>query len=263
MSEAAQAPLTPAVSFAEIRQLVRALPALDPVGVPQAASLGRVGEWLLWLAKGQGQAEIKAERVRLALYAGAHGCAPGSAAMASAQLEALAEGRSAVNRVLQQVDADLRVYELDLDTPTADFSKGPALSEDAAAHAMAYGMMAVEPGLHLLAVGGLNAGGDEAYAALAQALPASEDILATLAQYGGLEICAMIGAILAARLAKVPVLLDGQAAELAVATLARMSAQATGHCASASALEPDLTDRNGLAAALGLARLKALAALVD
>ena len=51
------------------------------------------------------------------------------------------------------IDADLRVYELDLDQPTADFTQGPAMSEAARANAMAYGMMAAEPGIDLLCLG--------------------------------------------------------------------------------------------------------------
>ncbi len=252
---------TDAISIHEIYNLVKALPKMDPVALPESDAFGRTGEWLLWMARAQG-ASPQAERVRLAIYAGAHGCAANSAEETRKRITPLTGSEDPVVRVLQQVDADLRLYELDLDTPTADYTKGPALELDAAAHAMAYGMMAVEPGLHLLALAGIGEGGEEAHKALLAALPKSEDPLATLAQHGGVETCAMVGAILAARLAKVPVLLDGVAAEAAAAVLARMSAEATLHCASAKALEPDLTDKAGLAAALGLARLRALAQLV-
>ena len=249
-----------AISVHEIHNLVQALPKMDPVVLPDVAGYGRAGEWLLWLARAQG-VKPQVDRVRLAVFAGSHGCHTGSIEETRKLIAPLAGADDAVVRVLQQVDADLRLYELDLDHPTEDFTKGPAIDLDAAAHAMAYGMMAVEPGLHLLALAGIGAGGEAAHKALLAELPKSEDALATLAAHGGMETCAMLGAILAARLAKVPVLLDGLAAEAAAAVLARMSADATLHCASAQALEPDLVDKAGLAGALGLVRLRALAQL--
>lgn len=251
----------PAVSILEIRQLVKSLPRLDPVALPELGDYGRAGEWLVWLARAQGGAP-NVDRIRLAVYAGAHGCSATSAEDTRKLIAPLAGSAAPVVRILQQADADLRLYELDLDNPTDDYTKGPALTLDAAAHAMAYGMMAVEPGLHLLALAGVGAGGEAAHKALLAALPRSEDALETLAQHGGLEVCAMLGAILAARLAKLPVLLDGLAAEAAAAVLARMDVNATLHCASAAALEPDLTDKAGLAGALGLVRLRSLAQLV-
>lgn len=249
-----------AVSIFEIRNLIKSLPKLDPVVLPEAAGYGRAGDWMLWLARGQGH-KPQVERVRLAIYAGAHGCSASSAADTRKLIEPLTGSEGAVVHILQQVDADLRLYELDLDNPTADYTKSDALSEDAAAHAMAYGMMAVEPGLHLLALAGIGAGGEAAHKALLEALPKCEDALVTLAKFGGVETCAMLGAILAARLAHVPVLLDGLAAEAAAAVLARIAPDATLHCASAAALEPDLSDKAGIAGALGLVRLKAMAAL--
>lgn len=249
-----------AVTLAEIRRLIDSLPHLDPVALPQLEAYGHAGEWVAWMARAQGT-KPQAERLRLVVYAGAHGCHPQSAEDTRQLIAPLTTAEAPVVRILRQVDADLRVYELDLESATANYTQGPALTEKQAAHAMAYGMMAVEPGLHLLALCGVGAGGDEAHKALISKLAASEDALQTLVQTGGLEVCAMLGAILAARLAKVPVLLDGFAAETAAAVLARLQPEATLHCASAKALEPDLFDKTGLAAALGLVRLKALAAL--
>lgn len=249
-----------AISIHEIHTLARSLPKMDPVVLPDISSYGRAGDWLLWLARAQGN-KPTVDRIRLAVFAGAHGCAPTSTEETQKAIAPLTGADHPVVRILQQQDADLRVYELALEQPTADFTKGPALELDAAAHAMAYGMMAVEPGLHLLALSGIGVGGEAAHKALLKALPQSEDALATLAAHGGMETCAMLGAILAARLAKVPVLLDGLAAEAAAAVLARMNAEATLHCASAGALEPDLTDKGGIAGALGLVRLRAMANL--
>ncbi len=251
----------PAVTFHEIRRLVHHLPRLEPVTLPDLSPYGKLAEWVQWLARSQGGKPVL-RRMRLAIYVGAHGCAE-SVEETRQRLAALTSGTDPVVRILTEADADLRAYELDLDTPTADFRSGPALSEEAAAHAMSYGMMAVEPGLSLLALTGLGAGGELAYPALLAELPHSTDPLATLAQFGGLEACAILGAILAARLAKVPVLLDGLAAEAAAQVLVKLDPHALQHCASAEALEPEMPKGQGLAPALGLLRLKGLAVLAS
>ena len=55
--------------------------------------------------------------------------------------------------VKSNVGAGLKVYEMSLDTPTGDIVVEPAMSETECAKAMAYGMMAVEPGIDALALG--------------------------------------------------------------------------------------------------------------
>ena len=251
----------PAVCFAEIRQIIAQLPRLAPVSVPNITPYGRLGEWVLWLAKAQGkQPELR--HMRLALFAGAHGYAPDNTQTIRDNLRQISEGNAPVVAMIQSIDADLRVYELDLDTPTADYRHAPALSEDQAAHAMAYGMMAVEAGVQLLALSTVGNAHAEVYQDLLKNLPQSEDPLATLAHHGGLECCAMLGALLAARLAKVPVLLDGPAAEAAAAVLAQLSAESTHHAAAAQSLEPEITSENGTKAALGMAKLKTLCAAI-
>lgn len=258
-SAAQPASAQPAVTFHEIRRLVHHLPRLEPVVLPALPPMGKLTDWVQWLARSQG-GKPDLRRMRLAIFVGAHGCAA-EAIGARQRLTALTDGSDPVVKVLGEADADLRAYELDLETPTADFRSGPALSEDAAAHAMSYGMMAVEQGINLLALTGIGDGGELVYEVLLQELPGSQDPLATLAKFGGLEACAILGAILAARLAKVPVLLDGLAAEAAAQVLVKLDHHALEHCASAEALEPEMPKGNGLAPALGFLRLKGLAAL--
>src|SRR5690606_560476 len=67
-------------------------------------------------------------------------------------------------------DTDLRVYEMALDLPTADFTAGDAMTESDCARAVAYGMMAVEQGVELVAIAGLGDGSDIAAAALCRVL---------------------------------------------------------------------------------------------
>mgnify|MGYP003694310461 CR=1 FL=1 len=79
-------------------------------------------------------------------------------------------GGAAINQLCKAADAELRVYEMALDRPTADFTAEPAMSEEDCAKAMAYGMMAVEPGLDLLCLGEMGIANTTSAAALAHAL---------------------------------------------------------------------------------------------
>jgi nicotinate-nucleotide--dimethylbenzimidazole phosphoribosyltransferase len=56
------------------------------------------------------------------------------------------------------------------------------------------------------------------------------DALKVLQCLGGQELAAIVGAIMAARMARVPVLLDGFATTAAAAVLYRMDIQAIDHC---------------------------------
>jgi nicotinate-nucleotide--dimethylbenzimidazole phosphoribosyltransferase len=152
-----------------------------------------------------------------------------------------------------------------LETPTADFTQGPALSEEDCAKAVAYGMMAVEAGVELIALGEMGIANTTSAAAICHALYGGNaqdwvgpgtgvagDALATkvavveagvaanrdllddplqlLRALGGHEIAAIIGAIIAARLAGVPVLLDGYTCTAAAAVLHAIDPHALDHC---------------------------------
>jgi nicotinate-nucleotide--dimethylbenzimidazole phosphoribosyltransferase len=174
-------------------------------------------------------------------------------------------GGAAVNQLTAMVDADLRVYEMALETPTADFTQGPAMDEETCARAMAYGMMAVEPGIDLLALGEMGIGNTTAAAAVCHALyggapadwtgpgtgvsgraldakvaavadgvaanrAALDDPLHVLRCLGGQELAAIAGAVLAARLARIPVLLDGYTSCAAAAVLHAVDGALLDHC---------------------------------
>ena len=183
-------------------------------------------------------------------------------------------GGAAVNQLCRAVDADLRVYEMSLDEPTADFTAGPAMSEEDCALAIAYGMMAVEPGIDLLAVGEMGIANTTAAAALAPALwggdaadwvgpgtgvagaalaaqdrggrarrwrciaAAAHDPFELLRRLGGRELAAIVGAVMAARRARVPVLLDGYAATAAASVLLASRSRTRSTIASSRTARP-------------------------
>ena len=266
--------MAPQASLDEMRALLGTLPGPDldsatavlermrHLPVPPGA-LGRLTDLVQWLAAWQGRAKPRLDHPRIALFAGNHGIAARTLepteAVAGA-VEAVLGGTAVLNRLCEAADADLRLYEMALDRPTADFTQGPAMAEDDCARAMAYGMMAAEPGLDLLILGSIGAGGETAALALGYALlggatsdwvapgplgerrravieqvaalhrAAMTDPFEALRRLGGVEIAATAGAILAARRGRIPVLLDGLPATAAALVLHQADRRAIDHC---------------------------------
>jgi nicotinate-nucleotide--dimethylbenzimidazole phosphoribosyltransferase len=258
-----------------------------------AGALGRLEEIAEWLAAWQGRHPPRIERPRVCVFAANHGVAArGVSAYPSevtAQMVAnFIAGGAAINQISRTVDADLRVYEMALDQPTRDFTAAAAMDDEECARAMAYGMTSVEHGIDLLALGEMGIANTTSAAALSAALlgggaadwvgpgtgvtgPDYErkravvdealalhhawitDPLDALRRLGGLELAAIAGAILAARIGRVPVLLDGFTCTAAAAALERACPGALAHCLVAHvSAEPG---HRRLLAALGMAPL--------
>ena len=271
-------------SFHEILRLLPDLPGPDEAAAAAArarqaeltkpaGALGRLEELVAWLAAWQGRHPPRIERPRVAVFAGNHGVVRQGVSLYPAEVTAqmvrnFISGGAAINQLCRLADADLRVYEMALEEPTADFTQAPALDEAECARAVAYGMMAVEPGLDLLALGEMGIGNTTSAAALCLLLNggAAEDWvgdgagasaqskarklqavaagaerhralaaepLRALAAVGGRELAAILGAILAARLARTPVLLDGYVVTAAASVLHKLQPHLLDHCLAA------------------------------
>src|SRR5471030_3555433 len=176
---------TPA-SFDEMRRILRDLPGPDLAAQTEAVqrqaqltkppgSLGRLEEISEWLAAWQGRASPRIERPRVAVFAGSHGVAARGVSayppeVTGQMVKNFLDGGAAINQLALSIDADLRIYELDLEHPTADFTTAPAMSETRTAKAMTYGMMAAEPGIDVLCLGEMGIANTTAAAALCAAL---------------------------------------------------------------------------------------------
>ena len=258
-----------------------------------AGALGRLEEIAIWLSGWQGTAPPRAERIRVAVFAGNHGIAARGVSAYPAEVTAqmvanFAAGGAAINQLARIAGAELVVVPLGLDRPTRDFTTGPAMEWSDFAAAMHAGAETVVPGLDVLCVGEMGIGNTTAAAAIAHGLfggTASEwtgrgtgidddrlarktarveegarlhcaeasDPLDLLRRLGGREIAAMSGAILAARERRVPVILDGYVAAAAAAPLAPARAGALDHCLAGHRSAEPGHGR--LLAALGLAPL--------
>jgi len=277
------APPASAPTFDEMRRILRDLPGPDLEAQTKVVarqteltkppgSLGRLEELAEWLAAWQGRAQPRIERPRIAVFAGAHGVARRGVSayppeVTGQMVKNFLSGGAAINQLAGAIDADLRIYELDLDHPTEDFTQAPAMSERRAANAMAYGMMAAEPGIDVLCLGEMGIANTTAAATLCAALfggtgadwagpgtgvqgtvlahkiavidealarhrdaIAGRDPLGLLATVGGEELAAIAGAIIAARMGRIPVLLDGYACTAAAAVLFATDRRALDHC---------------------------------
>jgi nicotinate-nucleotide--dimethylbenzimidazole phosphoribosyltransferase len=281
------APDPSARAAAEARQAVLTKPA---------GSLGRLEAIAIHFAGWQGRERPRIDRGRAAIFAGNHGVAvQGVSAFppeVTAQMVAnFAQGGAAINALAKAAGLELIVVPLDLDRPTADFTQAPAMTEAECLAALSTGAEVVTPDLDLLVIGEMGIANTTAAAALCarsfggdasdwagpgtgvdaagiarkrevvnQALNLHADApltpLETLRRLGGRELAAMAGAVLAARLARVPVVLDGFVAGAAIAPLAAANPAITdhilaGHC-SAEPGHRRLLDRLGLEPLLSL-----------
>ena len=235
-----------------------------------AGSLGRLEEIAVHMARWQGVSRPRAEKIFAVIFAGNHGVvaqgvSPFPASVTRAMVANFQAGGAAVNQICGAFGIGLKVFELALEAPTGDITQGPAMDEKTCAATFAYGMEAVAGGADLLCIGEMGIGNTTIAAAIYHALYGGEpgnfvgrgtgvdgagmvrksaavqaaaalhrahlhDPLEVLRRLGGREIAAMAGAIVAARVERIPVILDGYVACAAAAILHRLDARALDHC---------------------------------
>ena len=231
-------------------------------------SLGRLEDLAIWMAGWQGTDRPRADQPQIVIFAGNHGVTARGVSAFPAEVTVqmvanFAHGGAAINQLAKAFGAKLDVHALDLDRPTADFTESPAMSEAELVAALAKGFASVDPAAHLLVAGEMGIGNTTVAAALAAALyggtgwagrgtgvddaglarkeaaiaaglqrhaDALSDPLQILRCLGGREIAAMAGAIVGARMARVPVILDGFIASAAAAVMDRAAPGALDHC---------------------------------
>lgn len=250
---------------ARANAMARELELIKPRG-----ALGRLEEISAHIAAWQGKPRPAVNRPLVAIFAGAHGVtAKGVSAFPAevnrAMLASFSNGHAAINQLCKSFDLGLKVFDLAIDLPVGDITEGPAMEEAACAATIAFGMEAIANGTDLLCLGEMGIGNTTAAAAIYAALyggPASDwvgrgtgvddagharkiaaveaalalhrdhlgDPLEVLRRLGGREIAAMCGAILAARIEKIPVILDGYVVTAAAAILHALDSRALDHC---------------------------------
>ncbi|ABD56222.1 nicotinate-nucleotide--dimethylbenzimidazole phosphoribosyltransferase [Jannaschia sp. CCS1] len=222
-------------------------------------ALGLLEDLAIWYAGWRGDARPRITAPQVLVFAGNHGVAArGVSAFppeVTVQMVAnFAHGGAAINQLSDLAGATMSVHPIDLETPTADFTQGPAMSEAGVMAAIAVGWEAVDTDADLLVVGEMGIGNTTSAAAVANALyggapedwtgrgtgvdeagialksrivaeglavnpEAATDPLQALRCLGGRELAAMAGAIAHARILHIPVILDGFICTAAAAVL--------------------------------------------
>ena len=294
-------------SLAAFQTVLDELPNIDE-GAEQGASvrnsqltkppgaLGCLETLAIWYAGWRGVARPSLTRPQVLIFAGNHGItAQGVSAFpaeVTAQMVAnFQAGGAAINQLSAAFGARLDVHPLSLERPTADFSKGPAMTEADCVAALQVGWDAVDSDADLLVTGEMGIGNTTSAAALALALYGGEaadwvgrgtgvdaagvahkcrvvqaglaanpqargDGLQALRCLGGRELAAMAGAIARARQARIPVVLDGFISCAAAACLQQVRSDALDHTVaghlSAEGGHSRLLDQMGKAPLLSL-----------
>ncbi|MGB0798185.1 MAG: nicotinate-nucleotide--dimethylbenzimidazole phosphoribosyltransferase [Planktomarina sp.] len=232
-------------------------------------ALGQLEELAIWYASWGGSAKPEMNAPQVVIFAGNHGvAATGVSAFPPEVTEQMVfnfqAGGAAINQLCKAFGAKLDVHALELDRPTANFTDAPAMSEAEVLSALQTGWDAVDSNADLLVTGemgignttpaaaiaaALYGGGAEAWvgrgtgvddvglalkrgvvdAGLAKHAAVLDDPLAVLQCLGGREIAAMAGAMMRARVERIPMLLDGFISTSAAAVLHAMNDAALDH----------------------------------
>ena len=276
-----------------IRAKVR---ARNDILVKPAGALGRLEELAEWAAVWQRQHPAQIQRPLVAVFAGNHGVnihdvSAFPSTLNHQMVENFAAGGAAINQLCVANDLGLKVFDLALDYPSGDITVEPALTERDCAATIAYGMEAVSGSPDLLCLGEMGIGNTTISAALfaglfggsaadwcgrgsgvndeglarkiavvEKALETHKDYLdkplEVLRRLGGREFAAMVGAVIAARIQNIPVIVDGFNTTAAVAVLYALDPTALDHCifshCSAEGAHRNALDKMGKRALLDL-----------
>ena len=252
------------------RDAAKAAAAREPQLTKPAGSLGRLEQLSAWVAAWQNRYPPRMKSPNAHVFAGNHGVvAQGVSAFpadVTKQMVANFEhGGAAINQMCDALGVGLCVESLDLDNPTKDFTQGPAMSDSECAEAMAFGMEVIDSSSDVACLGEMGIGNTTAASAICLGLfggnsltwagPGTglnqagvgrkaeviglgvnankaemQDGLDVLRCLGGREMAAIAGAVIGARLKRVPVMLDGFVSTAAAAPLQNMNKNALDHC---------------------------------
>ena len=233
-------------------------------------ALGRLEELAIWYCAWRHNPNANILSPQVIVFAGNHGVASlGVSAFPQEVTEQMVlnfeHKGAAINQLCQVAGAKLNVHSLELEKPTKDFTKEPALSSKEFEESLLVGWSAVKQETDLLVVGEMGIGNTTSAAVLACALfgrtarewvgrgtgvtdeglalkikvveqglerikEESLDPFELLRQLGGREMVAMVGAIARARALKIPVILDGFICCASAAVLEKTKNGLLDHC---------------------------------
>lgn len=268
-------------SPADLERLLRAAPDSDPETAAAArmrqaellkppGSLGRLEELGIWLSGWQSALRPRADRIQVVVFAGNHGVAeegvsPYPASVTAQMVASFRAGGAAITALASAFDLRLSVVPLELDRPTGNIVRGPAMMAEECLDAIETGARSVDLDVDVLVLGEMGIGNTTVSAALAAAVLGGQgadwagagtglapegiahkarvvdralalhldhcgNAFEIMRRLGGREQAAIVGALVEARLRRIPVVLDGFVVTAAAAVLTRIRRDALAHC---------------------------------
>ena len=235
-----------------------------------AGALARLDELAAWVAEWQGTANPAVRRPAALIFAADHGVAAAGVSkypseVTAAMLSAYRAGKSTISAFAAVAGATVLAVDVGVGRPTGDIRFEPALSNERFDQACAAGREAVESvDADLLVLGEMGIGNTTAAAAVVAAISGGDtapwvgrgtgvddeglarkrdavrmavervgahiEPTEVLREVGGAELVAIAAAIVAARLRRLPVLLDGYVVAASALPLHVLDSGALDHC---------------------------------
>lgn len=250
-------------------QAAKAAQSRQAILTKPQGSLGRLEDIAIFMAGWQARPIPSAKAPQVIIFAGNHGICdrgvnPFPQSVTAQMVENFRSGGASINQFAKLAGAKISVVPIALDRPTQDFSRGAAMTADELLECLNIGAETIDSDADILILGEMGIGNSTTAAALScasfggdpedwvgagtgsdshgRALKAQvvaeamalhteklSDPLAIMASVGGKELAAIAGAVVAARLRRIPVMLDGFICTSAVAPLGRIEG-VLDHC---------------------------------
>ncbi len=173
-------------TMADLNDMLHNLPAGD-AGAEQAArerqdqlvkpagSLGQLERIAIHLARWQGREKPQLGKAVITIFAGSHGMTRHGVSAFPDEVNAqmfggFQAGMAAICQLAEAFGAELRTIDCGIGNPTADFTEGPAMSDEGFLAAIGQGVNAIDGDEDLVIFGEMGIGNTTAAAAVATAL---------------------------------------------------------------------------------------------
>ncbi|WP_370930928.1 nicotinate-nucleotide--dimethylbenzimidazole phosphoribosyltransferase [Bartonella sp. DGB1] len=259
---------------AETKFINKATARVQDLEANSSGKWGKLGEIAIFLSGWKAKERPLITKPLLAIFAGKHAVIENNLAgknnnFTESLVKLYIKGSTATNQICVSHNLSLKIFDLALKYPADDFLMQESMTEKNCAATMAFGMEVTADNVDLLCLSSLGWENNFIASTIAFALYGGKaedwlvmtqqdtkeilsykaelieqavnlhkqyltDSFEILKYFGGREFAAMTGAILAARMNKIPVILDNFTAVVAAAILHSYDSKALDHCLIAS-----------------------------
>ena len=233
-------------------------------------SLGKLEKYAIWMAGWQKKEKPAIKNFQCLVFAGNHGVAKRNVSaypseVTEQMVKNFKNGGAAINQLCNLSNIKLSVIPISLENPTKDFSEEKAMSPNETLSAMKLGYNSVPKKCDLLLLGEMGISNTTSATAIACALFKTsvkkwtglgtgiseknlknkisviqkglklhgkkfDSVIKILSCFGGREMAAIVGSVIAARMRGIPILLDGFVSTVSAATLTIFNKSILEHC---------------------------------